>query len=104
LKASLSPGDVCTLTAAIQSLHACYPGQFLVDVRTSCDAIFENNPYITKLDESGAELVGMHYTDAVNRSDRVPQAFISGYCEFLGRALGVPLELRTNRPSLYVSR
>jgi ADP-heptose:LPS heptosyltransferase len=103
LKTSLSPGDVCTLTAAIESLHASYPGQFLTDVRTSCDAIFEHNPHITPLKENEAEVIEMHYTDLINRSDQFPNPFLRGYCHHLSRVLGLPLELLTNRPHLYLS-
>ena len=40
LKVMLSPGDICTLTAAIESLHSTYPGEYITDVRTACDEIF----------------------------------------------------------------
>lgn len=105
LRTMLSPGDICTLTAAVESLHATYPGQFLTDVRTSCDEIFEHNPRVTKLadDDPAAAVVEMHYTELLNCCDQVPNAFLRGYCLHLGRRLGVPLDLTTNRPHLYLS-
>lgn len=103
LNTRLSPGDLCTLTAAIQSLHDSYPGQYLTDVRTSCDALFKANPHVTKLAESNATAIDMHYTESINRSDRSPDHFLRGYCTDLGRKLGVALELQTNRPHLYLS-
>jgi hypothetical protein len=36
LKCDLPPGDLCTLTAAIESLHLLFPDQYLTDVYTSC--------------------------------------------------------------------
>lgn len=102
LKTHLSPGDICTLTAAIESLHVSYPGQFLTDVRTSCDDLFLHNPHVTKLVDAEAETIEMHYP-LVNSSDAVPNPFLRGYCRFLGEHLGVPLELTTNRPHLYLS-
>jgi hypothetical protein len=76
LKTFLSPGDICTLTAAVESLHGTYPGQFVTDVRTSCDEVFENNPHITKLadDDPDAEVVEMHYSDLID-------------CDHLGKRL-----------------
>jgi ADP-heptose:LPS heptosyltransferase len=46
----LSPGDLTVFTATIRDLHKAYPNQFLTDIDVSRPAIFENNPYITKLD------------------------------------------------------
>lgn len=48
LQCRLSPGDVLTLTAAVESLHATYPGQYVTDVRTPTPAIWEYNPRITR--------------------------------------------------------
>lgn len=103
LASALSPGDLCTLTVAIESLHANYPGRFLTDVRTSCDELFRYNPRITPLAESDAEFMQMHYTDLVNSSNGVSNAFLRGYCFDLCKKLNVFLELTTNRPHLYLS-
>lgn len=103
LRCFLSPGDVLTLTAAIKSLHDYYPGQFLTDVRTSCNCLFDHNPYITKLEESEAEAIDMHYTDMISRSNQVPNTFLRGYTDHLGKQLGIRLELSTNRPHLWLS-
>ncbi len=105
LRCHLSPGDVCTLTAAVESLHASYPGQFLTGVRTSCDEIFEHNPRVTKLDEADPDVrpLEMHCTDLLDRCDQVPHPFLRGYCHDLGKQLGIPLDLTTNRPHLYLS-
>ena len=103
LKSHLSPGDLCTLTAAIESLHLTYPGKYRTDVRTSCDSLFIGNPRITKLKEGDAEILDMNYTDLIRNSDDVPNSFLRGYCFDLGKKLGIPLELRTNRPRIYLS-
>lgn len=92
-----------TLTAAIKSLHDLYPGQYETDVRTSCDAIFEHNPYVTKIDDDAGEVIEMHYSDLVHRSNQVPNAFLRGYAFDLGKRLGIPLDLTTNRPHLWLS-
>ena len=102
LKHFLSPGDVMTLTAAIESLHLTYPDEYETDVRTSCDAIFENNPRITKLDELGARVIDMHY-NSIHRSDEESIPFIGGMVEHLENELQVGLRLRVNRPMLYLS-
>jgi len=103
LKSTLSPGDLCTLTAAIESLHHTYPGWFLTGVETSCDELFEANPLITRLKRERAELIEMHYTDAINRCNQMSAPFLGGYCRDLAVKLGVGLELQTNRPHLYLT-
>jgi ADP-heptose:LPS heptosyltransferase len=102
LKCSLAPGDLCTITSAIESLHAQYPGRFLTDVRTSCDEIFLHNPWITPLADTDAEYVSMHYGDIQTSNDR-PSTFIGAYTRHLEKYLGMPLPALTNRPHLYLS-
>src|SRR5665213_3767091 len=102
LKCHLSPGDLCTLTAAIHSLHDACPGHYLTDVRTSCDELFLHNPRITRLAEGRAESIELHY-DLIHRCDSAPIPFLRGYCDDLGRRLGIALELSTNRPHIYLA-
>lgn len=85
-----SPGDVVMLTAAMRDLHAAAPGQFLTDVRTSADALFENNPRITRLQEgaSGVESIDMHYP-LVHQSNQRPYHFLHGYAQYLEERLGL---------------
>jgi ADP-heptose:LPS heptosyltransferase/SAM-dependent methyltransferase len=45
----LSPGDILVMTNAIRDLQLAHPGKYLVDIRTPCNEIFDNSPYITKL-------------------------------------------------------
>jgi ADP-heptose:LPS heptosyltransferase len=84
----LSPGDVVTLTAAIRDLHRAYPGRFLTDVRTSCPALWENNPHLTPLDENGPGVRGLtcHYP-LIHRSNQAPYHFIHGFIEYLNDEL-----------------
>jgi ADP-heptose:LPS heptosyltransferase len=103
LKTMLPPGDLCTLTAAIQSLHDSFPGWFRTDVRTSCDALFENNPNIKRLLESNATVIDCHYTRSINTSNQIASSFLRGYCIDLGKKLGIKLDLTTNRPHLFLS-
>ena len=51
----LAPGDCLVMTNAIRDLHKSHPGKYLSDVRTPCSEVFENNPYITKLEYSEAQ-------------------------------------------------
>jgi len=90
LKSFQSPGDILMMTAAVRDLHAAGPGRFQTDVRTSAPAIWENNPYITPLDQRrpGVETIEMHYP-LIHQSNRRPFHFIHGYHQFLEEKLGL---------------
>jgi hypothetical protein len=82
-----SPGDILMLTAAVRDLHACYPGRFVTDVRTSCPDLWLHNPYLTPLreDDPDVEAVDCHYP-LIDRINTVPYHFIHGFIEFLNDA------------------
>ena len=80
LKTHLAPGDMVTLTAAVRDLHLSYPYQYHVDVDTVCPALWENNPYLIKLDpnDPDVETIECHYP-LVDTSNSKPYHFIHGY-------------------------
>lgn len=93
LRSKLSPGDILMLTAAVRDLHLTYPGQFLTDVRTSCPALWENNPYITPLSahDSDAQTIECQYP-MVSKSNQLPYHFIHGFRHFLNDELGLSIK------------
>jgi len=104
LKMALCPGDELTMTAAVESLHATYPGRYLTDVRTPTEAIWQSNPHISKIADGDREatVLPMQYP-SIHRCNEVHTPFLAGYTEFLAEKLGVPLTLTTNRPHLYLT-
>jgi ADP-heptose:LPS heptosyltransferase len=85
-----SPGDIVMLTAAVRDLHLGYPDQFLTDVRTPCPALWDNNPFITKLHEHdpGVTVLDCHYP-LIHRSNHAPYHFIHGFIAHLNETLGL---------------
>ena len=86
------------LSAAVRDFDSAYPGEFLTDVRTACPEIWENNPYLSRLEESdpAVETVECHYP-LIHYSNGVPSHFLHGFIDFLNRRLGlgiVPTEFR----------
>jgi len=65
LQHRLSPGDILVMSAAIRALHTAYPGEYLTDVRSPCNAIYANSPYITPLNEGDPDVrtIDMQYPD-----------------------------------------
>jgi ADP-heptose:LPS heptosyltransferase/SAM-dependent methyltransferase len=91
LRSHQSPGDILMLTAAVRELHTAHPGKFQTDVQTSAEAIWENNPYLTKLKPGvGVESIDMHYP-LIHQSNERPFHFIHGYTQFLEKRLGISI-------------
>ncbi len=104
LKNSLSPGDIVMLTAAVRDLHKCHPGQFLTAVRTPCGPLWDNNPYLTKLDEHDpeVEVVDCHYP-LIHKSNQLPRHFIKGFTDFLSERLGVRIVPTAFKGDIHIS-
>jgi hypothetical protein len=83
LHCRLSPGDVLTMTAAVESLHAQFSGQYRTDVRTTVAEIWQHNPHITPLADGEGEALDLEY-GTIHRSDKVLLSFLGGYVRDLG--------------------
>jgi len=79
------------LTAAVRDLHMHYPGQFATDVRTPCPHLWENNPFITKIDDRDPEVESIvcEYP-LIHRSNQEPWHFLHAYGSFLADHLKLP--------------
>ncbi len=99
-----SPGDIVMLTAAIRDLHACYPNQFLTDVRTSCPALWENNPHLTPLKKKhrDVKVIECHYP-LIHQSNQRPVHFLHGFVEHLNEQLRVHIEPTLFKGDIHLS-
>lgn len=104
LRSFQSPGDILMLTAAVRDLHAAHPQQFLTDVRTSVGPLWENNPYITPLDEGAAdvEVLDMHYP-LIHEANERPLHFIHGYSLYLEDRLGLRIPVSKFHGEIHLS-
>lgn len=104
LKNSQSPGDILMLTAAVRDLHASHPREFQTDVRTSCAALWENNPHLTPLREgdTGVRVLDCHYP-LIHSSNNQPVHFISGFIEYLNQELGTRIRPTAVRADIHLS-
>ncbi len=94
----LSPGDIVMLTAAVRDLHRSHPGKFTTDVRTSCAALWENNPHLTPLRDGDAEAARFGCPERIecqypliHQSNSGPWHFIHGFTQHLAAQLGVEI-------------
>ncbi len=104
LKHFLSPGDVVMLTAAVRDLHKAYPGKFLTDIQTSCDAIWENNPYITKFDKDDKSVMDIECEyELIHRSNQSAYHFIHGFHMDLEEKLGLRIPVTEFKGDIHIS-
>lgn len=92
------------LTAAVRDLKLAHKDEFLIDVRTSCPEIWENNPYITSLDENDTEIeiIEPEYP-LIHQSNTSPYHFIHGYRMFLEDKLGVKIPATDFKGDIHIS-
>lgn len=104
LRQMQSPGDIVMLTAAVRDLHACYPGQFVTDVRTPCPHLWENNPYLSPLreDDPDVEIVDCAYP-LIHSSNQEPRHFLHGFIDFLNQRLGLSIHVTAYKGDVYIS-
>jgi len=104
-RSGLSPGDILMLTIAVRDLHVAYPGEYITDVRTPCPEIWENNPYITPLDEEKDKdvvVIEMMYP-SIHRSGWRGHHFSEGYRRFLEKVLDRDIPAGDMIPDIHLS-
>ena len=99
-----SPGDLVMLTAAVRDLKRWHPGEFLIDVRTSCSQIWENNPYLTPLDDGDPEarVITCHYP-LIQQSNQLPYHFIHGFIDYLNEVLDLRIRPTAFKGDIHLS-
>lgn len=104
LKSELSPGDIITLTATVRDLQRSHPERFHVDVRTLFPQLWENNPYLTPLEESDPEVEVIECAyPLINDANRLPYHMIHGFRKFLEDRLEVAIRPQEFRGHLVLS-
>lgn len=93
------------LTAAVRDLHRAYPGQFAVDVRTSCSQLWENNPYLIRLDpkDAGVRSMVCHYP-LIHQCNTGPYHFIHGFIEYLNEKLDLRIRPTEFKGDIHLSQ
>lgn len=123
----LAPGDILVMTNAIRDLHKAYPGKYQTQMRTPCNAIFDNNPYCTHIhydegkyqqeesllhkgDRNGHTFViddilfiDMHYP-LIHSSGQAGWHFGYGHRDWLEQVLNVKIPQTSIQPEIYLSQ
>lgn len=92
------------LTAAVRDLHLSQPGLFQTDVRTACPDLWDNNPYITPLQETDpeVEIIECEYP-LINEANELPYHCLHGFRKFLAEKLGVKIKPFAFKGDIHIS-
>lgn len=104
LKNFQCPGDILMLSACVRDIKTWKP-HFEISVRTSCEAIFENNPYLTPLDESDKSVrtLDMHYGIIHQSNQNINHHFIHGFIIDFNEQTGSSIKLTQFKPDLHLT-
>lgn len=104
LTSFLSPGDIMTLTAAVESIKRSFGSEYVLGVETTCMEIWGGNPHIATLDPTAETTTRLHLEyPLVHQSNQLPVSFLHGYLDYISRVLGRDIRIRVNRPCLYLT-
>lgn len=98
-----SPGDIVMLTAAVRDLKLSHPN-ILVDVRTSAHQLWDNNPYLTPLDEKdkNVEIYKAEYP-LIHESNESPWHFIHGFRLDMEKKLNLNIKATKFKGDIHIS-
>ena len=91
------------LTSAVRDLKLAFP-KWQIDVRTTAMTIWDNNPYITKLDEkdSDVEVIKAEYP-LIHKSNSHPYHFIHGFRMFLEEYFDISIPQGEFKGDIHIS-
>src|ERR1700733_13495446 len=102
-RAMVYPGDLLMLTGAIRDLHLAHPDKFVTDVDTTCQQIWDNNPYITHIDRiESHRYLNLGYP-AYSHRETDPEHLSTRYHKQIAEALDIPVPVTKKSPEIYLS-
>ncbi|RLI49240.1 ADP-heptose--LPS heptosyltransferase [Candidatus Bathyarchaeota archaeon] len=106
LKNTQGVGDLVMLSAAIRDMSLTYPDRYNIYIQTSCNALFENNPYVTIANDNelpeGTFKLKAEYP-LVNQSNKLPYHFIHAFRKFLNDKLNLKIESHNSHGAIFLS-
>lgn len=98
------PGDILMLAACVRDIKIWKP-EYEIDVRTSCNELFDNNPNITKLQEDDPSVwkVRMDYDIIHQSNENMNQHFIHGFIFDFNQKTGNSIKLTQFKPDVHLT-
>lgn len=80
------------MSYAVKALHEQYPNQYITDVETSANAVFDYNPYITKLSKTDRDIRFLDMTySTIHSSNQKAYHFVNAFLYDLAKKLNINL-------------
>ena len=97
-----SVGDIIMLTACVRDLKRWYP-EINIGVNTSCDTLFENNPYLSSF-KVGGDLIDikMEYP-VIHKLFERDVHFLHGFIEFINEKLSLRVKLTEFKGDIHLT-
>src|SRR6185312_954278 len=93
------------LTAAVRDLHLCYPNQFVTDVQTPFPDLWENNPYIVKLDSKARDVKILECNYPLPaRNNETPHHAIYDLIRFLNERLSLNITASALKGDIHLTK
>ena len=104
LKNHQCPGDILMLSACVRDIQRWQPN-LDIDIRTSCDTIFDNNPHITKMEENDPSvmILDMHYEIIHQSNQNMNNHFIHGFIIDFNEQTGSSIKLTEFKPDIHLT-
>jgi hypothetical protein len=105
LEHKLAPGDEVVSTAVVRDIKLTYGEDIQIDFRNNFPSIYENNPYLTPLDEkeSGVEHVVLGYKQGISLAAKKQLHFSTYFHIDFTAKTGLPVEPLFSQPDLHLS-
>ena len=99
-----SLGDIIATTALIRDLQKTHPGKYQVSMRTPFPTVFNNNPYLTQIEENDEQAwkIELHYP-AINSSNQSPRHFYEAFHTYLGEQLNINIPITKFSGDIHLS-
>lgn len=99
------PGDILMLSACVRDIKLWKP-DYEIDVRTSCDELFDHNPNITKLDEGDPSVwkLRMNYETVHQSNQNMHDHFIHGFIKDFNEQTGHAIKLTQFKPDIHLTK
>lgn len=102
LRNRMSPGDILVMTVALRALHKAHGDKFQIDIDTPVNEIFQNSPYITKLNGDG-QVIDMQYPE-IHKSGASGRHFVDGHRKFLEERLELTIPRVGLLPDIFLTQ
>ncbi|KKM81430.1 hypothetical protein LCGC14_1329890 [marine sediment metagenome] len=104
LKNHQPPGDILMLSACVRDIKR-WHSSLSIDVDTSTSDIWDNNPYLTSLneDDDDTSCIDMEYEIIHESGENVDRHFIHGFIHDFSRKTGYLVKLTEFKPDIYLT-